>query len=70
MTNKKPNFIIEFDNSNPTKEEREYLLGEFIKCLLKLEIKQNLTNKKHRGKTEQKLLDFGLDVMKKGLNSD
>lgn len=52
MPNKKTNFIIEFDNSNSTKEEKEKLLKEFIKCLLKLKIKQNPRNNKLQRKTE------------------
>lgn len=40
MTTKKPNFIVKFDNSNPTEEERTKAIFDLILCLMKLSAKQ------------------------------
>lgn len=52
MTTKKPNFIIKFDNSNPTEEERAKAIFDLILCLMKLSAKQEA--KKFKTKKEQK----------------
>lgn len=39
MTTKKPNFIVKFDNSNPTEEERAKAICDLILCLMKLSAK-------------------------------
>ena len=36
MKTKKPNFIVKFDNSNPTEEERVKAICDLILCLMKL----------------------------------
>lgn len=72
MTNKKPNFIIEFDNSNPTQEQSWKLISEFAYCLIKLSAKQNF--KKFKTKKEQKeyekiFTNFGLKALQHLNNS-
>ena len=52
MTTKKPNFIVKFDNSNPTEEERAKAICDLILCLMKLSTKQEA--KKFKTKKEQK----------------
>ncbi len=52
MTTKKPIFIIKFDNSNPTEEERAKAICDLILCLMKLSAKQEA--KKFKTKKEQK----------------
>ncbi len=52
MTTKKPNFIVKFDNSNPTEEERAKAICDLILCLMKLSAKQEA--KKFKTKNEQK----------------
>lgn len=52
MTTKKPNFIVKFDNSNPTEEERAKAIFDLILCLMKLSAKQEA--KKFKTKKEQK----------------
>lgn len=71
MTNEKPNFIIEFENSNSTKEENEKVLLEFIKCLMRLSIKQEAQKaktKKEQKKIEKDFIDYGLKVFEKTKN--
>ena len=50
MTTKKPNFIVKFDNSNPTEEERAKAIFDLILCLMKLSAKQGA--KKFKTKKE------------------
>ena len=52
MTTKKLNFIVKFDNSNPTEEERAKAICDLILCLMKLSAKQEA--KKFKTKKEQK----------------
>lgn len=52
MTTKKPIFIIKFDNSNLTEEERAKAICDLILCLMKLSAKQEA--KKFKTKKEQK----------------
>ena len=51
MTTKKPNFIVKFDNSNPTEEERAKAIFDLILCLMKLSAKQEA--RKFKTKKEQ-----------------
>ena len=53
MTTKKPNFIVKFDNSNPTEEERAKAICDLILCLMKLSAKQEA--KKFKTKKEQQI---------------
>jgi len=42
MTNKKPNFIYEFDGKEYSKEEQAYLIFRFVQVLQRLDEKQKL----------------------------
>ena len=53
MTTKKPNFIVKFDNSNPTEEERAKAICDLILCLMKLSAKQEA--KKFKTKKGQQI---------------
>ncbi len=72
MTTKKPNFIIQFDKSNPTEEERWRLISQFAYCLMKLSAKQKsrkFKTKKEQKEYEQNFTDFGLKALQHLNNS-
>ena len=48
MTTKKPNFIVKFDNSNPTEEERAKAICDLILCLMKLSVRQEAKKLKRK----------------------
>jgi len=58
MTNKKPNFIYQFDSKEYSKEEQAYLIFRFVQVLQRLDEKQksrksdDLKNSKNRRTVE------------------
>ena len=61
MTNKRPNFRINFDGEKYSKEEQAFLIYRFYMCLSKLSAKQNSKNFKtnqEQQEYEEKFTNF------------
>lgn len=67
MTNKKPNFIIQFDSKKYSKEEQEYLIYRFVFRLMSISAKhqaEKTKTKKEQQRIKNELMNFGLKVIK------
>ena len=53
MTTKKPNFIVQFDGKEYSKEEQSFLIGRFIMCLMRMSAEQD--SEKFKTKKEQQI---------------
>lgn len=54
MTLKKPNFIITFDDSNPTAEEEKLYFKRLLKLLAEIALEDYLKNTKFKNAIEKK----------------
>ncbi|MCD7879041.1 MAG: hypothetical protein LUG16_03805 [Candidatus Gastranaerophilales bacterium] len=72
MTNKKPNFIMQFDGKKYSKSEQKILITEFIISLMKLSSKQEakkFKTGKEQKEYEQNFTNFGLKALQHLSNS-
>ena len=66
MTTKKPNFIIKFDNSNPTQAEKEQAFLGLFNCLAKIAIRIESEKEgtiKEQKEIEQNLMKFHSETL-------
>lgn len=66
MTTKKPNFIIKFDNSNPTQAEKDQAFLCLFNCLAKIAIRIESEKEgtiKEQKEIEQNLMKFHSETL-------
>ncbi len=66
MTNKKPKFCIQFDDSNPTEEEKTKAICDLIFCLLKMAVKEEsekIKNRTEKKKYKENFMNFRLETL-------